>query len=287
MQPPDPFCSVSQIPKRIIHIYSVPEGRPQELPLVCQAARANARLLHPDFELVLFDRDSMRSFVEREFPQYIDTLSRFALPIQRFDFFRYLAVYRLGGFYFDLDVFLAKKLDPLLGQQSVFAFEELTLSRHLRETGLDWELANFGFGARPGDPFLAAVIENCVRGQKDPAWAAQSIASIPSWFRGQFVAPTTTGPGLVSRTFAENVSLHNDITVLFPQDVCDESTWQRFGNFGVHLMQASWRKRDGFVRSRLARIWETRERAQLLATSRKLGPKRSGAWKPYGPSPSQ
>ncbi len=278
---------MSQIPKRIIHIYSVPEGRPQELPLVCQAARANARLLHPDYELVLFDREGMRSFVEREFPQHVETMSRFALPIQRFDFFRYLAVYRLGGFYFDLDVFLANPLDPLLDRQSVFAFEELTLSRYLRDTRRqDWELANYGFGARPGDPFLGAVIENCVRGLNDPVWGAQAIASIPRWFRGQFVAPITTGPGLISRTFAENTGLHSGITVLFPDDVCDPRTWQRFGSFGVHLMQASWRKRDGFFRSRLARIWETRERDQLSAASRKLGPKRAGGWKSYVADPA-
>lgn len=271
-----------RIPKRIIHIYSVPEGRPEELPLVSRAALANARLLHPGFELVLFNRSRIEAFINDEFPEFRAVFQSIRLPIQRFDFFRYLAVFRLGGFYLDLDVFLAEALDPLLEFECVFPFEELTVSAHLRQRhGMDWELANYGFGAAPGAPFLRAVIDNCVRGFHEPAWAEQMMKGIPRPFRTQFRVPMTTGPGLVSRTFAEQPQLQAGVTVLFPPDVCDEKNWQRFGRFGVHLMQASWRRRDGFLRSRLARIWESRKRAALLQASRALGPTRTGPWSCY------
>jgi hypothetical protein len=270
------------IPKRIIHIYCAPAGQSDELPLICRAAVANAKLLHPEFEHVLFDRARMTAFLDCEFPQYREVMGRFPHPIQQFDFFRYLAVYRLGGFYFDLDVFLACRLDPLLDLGCVFPFEELTISRFLRdEYGIDWEMANYGFGAAPGDPFIGAVIDNCVRGLQDPLWAAQMMRGIPRWFQGQFFAPVTTGPGMVSRTFAENRELRSNVTVLFPADVSDASTWRCFGDFGVHLMQASWRKRDGFIRSRLARMWEARRRNFLETKSRALGPHRIGDWRHY------
>src|SRR5262245_22586036 len=95
------------IPRRIIHIYCAPPGHRAELPLLCQASLTNMRLLHPNFEFLLFDKSRMDRFMEDECSEFRDAMESFPLPIQRFDFFRYLAVYRLGGFYFDLDVFLA------------------------------------------------------------------------------------------------------------------------------------------------------------------------------------
>ncbi len=270
------------IPKRIIQIYCPPPGAPAELPLYSRASAANLQLLNPTFEYLLFGKAEMDAFVATEFPEFRDVMATFPYPIQRFDFFRYLAVYRLGGFYFDLDIFLAESLEPLLGSSCVFPFEELTISDFLRrERGMDWEIANYGFGAAAGHPFIGAVISNCVRGLRDPAWAQIPMQGIPKWFRQPFHVPYTTGPGMVSRTLAENPDLAGDVTVLFPPDVCDHRTWQRFGEFGVHAMQGTWRKRDGFMKSRLRRVWETRKRRAQLVQSQKLGPRRTGAWRNF------
>lgn len=272
------------IPRRIIQIYSAPPGKPKAPPLYCQASATNLRLLHPTFEYTLFGAEEMEAFVAREFPHFQSVMAGFEHPIQRFDFFRYLAIYRLGGFYFDLDIFLAQNIEPLLGRSCVFPFEELTISDFLRrDRGMDWEIANYGFGAAAGHPFLAAVISNCVRGQKDPSWAEEAMRGIPAPFRAPFLVPYTTGPGLVSRTLAENPEIAPSVTVLFPPDVCDPTTWQRFGEFGVHAMQGSWRRRDGFIRSKLRRIWENRKRAQQLRESANLGPRRSGGWQVFPP----
>lgn len=268
------------IPKRIIHIYCAPAGASAELPLACRAAVVNARLLHPGFEHIVFDRPRMEALVRAAFPEYEKAFFSFPLPIQQFDLFRYLAIYKLGGFYFDLDLFLAQSVESLLDHECVFPFEELTLSGLLRDRyKMDWEAANYGFGAGPGNPFLKAIIENCVRGLRDPAWSAEMMRGIPRWFRGQFVVPTMTGPGVVSRTLAENPALAAGVSVLFPRDVCDETGWQKFGEFGVHMMRASWRKRDGFIRGRLSRFWENRRRKHLLKKSSAFGPTRSGAWR--------
>jgi inositol phosphorylceramide mannosyltransferase catalytic subunit len=274
-----------KIPRRIIHIYCAPEGCREELPLFNRCALQNVKLLHPHFEHLIFDRTGIQDFLLKEYPEFRQVMDAFPHPIQRFDFFRYLAVYRLGGFYFDLDVFLARRLDPLLEMECVFPFEELTISDYLRrDHHFDWELANYGFGAAPGNQFLGKVIENCVRSLRDRQWASQPMQGIPRPFRGSFLVPMMTGPGMVSRTFAENPALHKTVTVLFPMDVCDENTWQRFGEFGVHLMQASWRKRNGFVLSRVARLWENCKRRKLLQESRALGPIRSGDWRSWFPN---
>jgi inositol phosphorylceramide mannosyltransferase catalytic subunit len=281
----------NKIPARIIHIYAAPAGQSGELPLFNQAALTNARLLHPDFEHVLFGKDEMDGFLRKEFPQFQEIIASFPQPIQRLDFFRYLAVYRLGGFYFDTDVFLARSLKPLLNSECVFAFEELTISKFLRENcGMDWELANYGFGAAPNNAFLGAIIQNCIRTLRESSWANQMLRGIPRYFQAPYFAPVTTGPGMVSRSFAENPELVRNVTVLFPDDVCDERTWHQFGNFGVHMQQGSWRSDGSYLRRRLANLWESRARRRLMRESLARGKTRSiplRAQHGHSPSPGR
>jgi hypothetical protein len=236
----------------------------------------NIRLLHPEYEYVFFDDERVVTFISDEFPEFRSVFDAFAFPIQRFDFFRYLAIYHHGGFYFDLDVLLAANLSPLLDAGCVFPFEGLTMSHHLRRRHhIDWELGNYAFGAAPKHPFLAAVIENCVRAQKNPAWVKPMMRGAPPFFNAEFFVLNSTGPGLLTRTFAEHPELATSVTVLFPEDVCDVASWHSFGNHGVHMMDGTWRSKSGFFRRRFAQYWELWNTRRLLNESRKLGPKRS------------
>lgn len=268
----------SLIPKRIVQFW-VPRGDAEikvQLPLVNRAVMSNLRLLNPDFEYVFFYGNEVEEFVYREFPQYREVFNSFPFPIQRFDFFRYLAVYRYGGFYFDLDVLLAEGLSSLLKYGCVFPFEGLTLSHLLRNhCNMDWQIANYAFGAAAGHPFLEAVIENCIRAQKDPDWVKPMMRGFPLLFRNEYLVLNSTGPGLISRTMGENPGLARAVTVLFPDgDVCDASTWNRFGDLGVHLMDGSWRAGASWFHRRLARFWRDLRLRKLMKTSAMLGKKR-------------
>ena len=264
-----------KIPARIIHVSCPPAGE-TELSLLHQAAMANARALHPNFEHVLFGNAEMEDFVREEFPECRAAMASFSQPIQRADFFRYLAVYRLGGFYFDLDVLLARNISPLLDHTCVLSFEELTLNKFLRRSyGMDWEVANYAFGAAPQNAFIGALIENCLRFVREPAWGYQMIQGVPRAIRDVLLVPFTTGPGMVSRTLAENPHLAKDVTILFPEDVCDEGTWHQFGNFGIHLQQGAWRSRHSYLRRRLANLWESWMRRRLRRESCAKGKSRS------------
>jgi hypothetical protein len=243
---------------------------------MAQAAVMNLKCLNPGFDYRFFDNNDVDAFIQSEFPQYFSLFQSFPYRIQKYDFFRYLAVYRLGGFYFDTDVFLARGLDQLRATSCVFPFEELSINQYLRrEYGMDWEIGNYAFGAAPGHPFMAAVIENCVKAQKDPAWVRPMMRGIPRPFHADFHVLNTTGPGLVSRTLAENPVLAREVTVLFPEDVCDQSTWHHFGNYGVHAMEGSWRTRGSYLKRRLANLWEAWASKRGLAESRRLGKVRS------------
>jgi hypothetical protein len=262
---------IKKIPRRIIQTH-----KSADLPLLAKAATLNLRLLNPDFEYLFFDDSQVERFIDVEFPQYRRVFDSFCVPIQRYDFFRYLAVYRFGGFYFDTDVLLASPLEDLLGLSCVFPFEHLTINRFLRkEYGMDWEVGNYAFGAVAGHPFLEAIIKNCVRAQEHPEWPDAMLRSIPRIFRRDYVVLATTGPGLVSRTLAEYPGACDHVKVLFPEDVCDSNSWFCFGNYGVHLQAGTWRKRDSFVRRLLYRLWSSTTRKALLKESLKRGRKRS------------
>lgn len=259
------------IPNRIIQT-----GKTRDLPSIARASAANFKLLHPNWEHVYFDDSQVAEFMAAESAENQAVFATFTRKIQRFDFFRYLAVYRLGGFYFDLDVFLWSSLDPLLDSNCVVPFEELTLNRYLRtECGTDWEVGNYAFGAGAGHPFLKVVIKNCVLAQRDPEWLKPMMRGIPHMFRTDHYVLNSTGPGLISRTLAENPELAQDVTVLFPENVCNPETWHHFGHYGVHLMDGSWRDRSGFVRRRLTNLWEARTRRRFMPESKARGPTRS------------
>ena len=87
-----------RIPKRIIQT-----GKHAQQPLRSRAVMSNMKLLNPGYEYLFFDNLQQREFVALEFPHYVEIFDSFRFVIQRCDFFRYLAVYRYGGFYFDAD----------------------------------------------------------------------------------------------------------------------------------------------------------------------------------------
>jgi len=258
------------IPRRIIQT-----NKTRDLQPLARAAAVNLKLLHPDWEYMFFTDADIERFIDKEFREYRPAFDAFTEPIQRVDFFRYLAVFHFGGFYFDLDIFLSRHLTDLLGYESVFPFEELTLNRFLRRHyNMDWELGNYAFGARPGDPFLGAIIENCMRAQMDHAWLEPMMRGVRPLGRAEFYVFNTTGPALVSRTFAERPDLARNVKVLFPDNVCDRANWHLFGDYGVHMMTSSWVASGNSLWRRIANQVDAFSRARLLPESLHLGPTR-------------
>jgi hypothetical protein len=264
-----------KIPRRIIQFYYQTD-KSKDLPLLAKASAANMRLLNPDFEYLFFDDVKFDAFIDAEFPQFRSMFDSFELRIQCYDLFRYLAIYRLGGFYFDTDVILASGVKDLLEFGCVFPFEQLTLNSFLsKQYGMDWEIGNYAFGAAPSHPFIGAIIKNCVRAQKHPEWVAPMLKAIPGMFRDEFYVLATTGPGLVSRTLAEYPEASSEVKVLFPEDVCDPKSWFGVPNYGVHLQSGAWRSHKGMLYRVLFRRWQAMTRKALLKENLERGGKRN------------
>lgn len=253
---------MSGIPRRIIQT-----GKSAKLPLKCQVSAAGMRALNPNFEYLFFDDQQVDAFMAQQDGRYKQAFRNFKYPIQRFDFFRYLAVYKLGGFYFDLDVYLSRTLEDLVSYQCVFSFEELTLNRYLWDTlGLSFEIGNYAFGSAAGHPFLKDIIENCVRSQTEPEWLSPMMKSIPRLFYSDYCILNSTGPGLLSRTLGESTENAREVRVLMPSNPKDLKTWHNFGSFGVHMMDHTWRRSPNPIRKRLFAMWKKRRLKSLIAS---------------------
>jgi hypothetical protein len=239
---------------------------------LARAAVVNVKLLHPDFEYVFYDDAQVEAFIDEHFPDERRTFDSFPVRIQRYDFFRYLAIYHFGGFYLDTDVLLSKCLTPLVDYGCVFPFERLTWSDYLRhEQGMDWEIGNYAFGAAAGHPFLRSVIDNCARAQRDIDWGQAPLRSLPRLLRDELYVIYTTGPGLVSRTLAEYSDSSNPVHVMFPESVADKSSWDLVGDFGVHLCAGGWRVRHGALRRRVLNLQSVRNERRAIRFGAALG----------------
>ena len=260
------------IPKLIIQTGLSP------LPLLLQAAVGNVKLLHPDFEHRFYDDAMIDAFLAEHFPEYRAEYQSFPFRIQRYDFFRYLAVYQFGGFYLDTDMFLVRSLTPLLASQSVFSFEELAARRYFwKQFQMDWQIGNYAFAAKPRHPFLAAVIENCLRAKQMPEWVRPMMDGVPRLLRDDVYVLNTTGPGMLSRTLAENPQFGGSINILFPENVCDRASCHQFGEYGVHNMTGSWRPGSNVIGRVLVRTWSQWNLRRCLTQALSRGKSRSMA----------
>jgi inositol phosphorylceramide mannosyltransferase catalytic subunit len=245
------------------------------------AAIYTVRSLNPDFEYKFYNDRAIEEFILTYYPTYFQVYKSFAYNIQRVDFFRYLAIYHFGGFYLDLDVLLARSLDDLTDNECVFSFEALTEYQFLREEYvIDWEIANYAFGASPKHPFLKAILENCIRSQMDTRWLSLMLNPFPRLLRSDYYVLCSTGPGLVTRTIAERKDLVDCVTILFPNDVCDRNNWRHFSSFGIHLAKGNWRKdSQESISYKLYRFfvrrWFFMKRKRMFEASMQQGPRRS------------
>ncbi len=234
------------IPKKIIQIgCRGPNASSQtfELSPLIKACTKSVQVLNPEFEYTFFNDEKVKEFIDKEELRYRNAFYNFKYSIQRFDFFRYLAIYRYGGFYFDLDVLLSESITPLLREECVFPFEKITIFNHFREIyNFDWDLGNYAFGAAPGHPFIKAIIEDCIEATKIDFDKNELLLSAPRFLRNDAKVLTTTGPGLVTKTFAKNSKLRKSIKILINGSRYDFDRWYKFGSYGVHLMSSSWRK---------------------------------------------
>jgi len=57
-----------------------------------------------DFQFLFFSDEEIDEFLKKYYPIYYESYLKLPVKIQKIDYFRYIAIYHYGGFYFDLDM---------------------------------------------------------------------------------------------------------------------------------------------------------------------------------------
>jgi len=226
------------IPKIIIQTYKSYDELPNKIKLYIKTIKKN----HPDFEYKYFNDADIEIFIKEKFPEYLDKFNSFKYVIQKIDFFRYLAIYYYGGFYFDVDVELYKKLNTLLNHQCVFPVEfdlntivyflsKYRIPEIKKYSGIQTlteQIGQYAFGAEKNHPFIKKIIDNIVN-QIIPE------EDIPVNNKEEEVC-CTTGPRIVTLTYFNYVN-KSDITLIKPAKYEN----MMFGDYGKHHNNGSWK----------------------------------------------
>ena len=152
----------SVIPKIIIQTW-----KSKSIPTKYIADVASLKAHNKDYQFLFFSDDDIEFFLGENYPEYLQTYQKLPVKIQKIDFFRYIAVYHYGGFYFDLDILGLAPLDELLDYECIFPIDmhitknKCGKSRYRKycKMGFDILLGQYAFAAAPKDPFVLLLIE--------------------------------------------------------------------------------------------------------------------------------
>tara|TARA_Y100000389_G_C17462238_1_gene522704 strand:+ start:551 stop:2077 length:1527 start_codon:yes stop_codon:yes gene_type:complete len=186
--------------------------------------------LCPDFEYLFFNNDDVEKFVSENFPEYVEYFNSFEINIQKYDFFRLLAVYFYGGFYIDIDFELTQSLSTLCENNCVFPKEY----DENNKLGYPFTLGNYCFGSSKNNEFIKECILEIVAIQEKIKTLQQNKQDR---IKKDFYVFETTGPLLITNTFF-NFKKQDQITLL------EGTPFQpyKFGYYGTHHMEGSWKE---------------------------------------------
>jgi mannosyltransferase OCH1-like enzyme len=208
---------------------------------------------NPDYRYIFFDNQDILNFIKERYPSFEPLLKKFKRKIQIIDFFRLLAVYEYGGFYFDMDVEVIENLDPLLQYSCVFPVEMKRNNRILDKAGYDYNLGNYAFGATPRNPVIWAIIQEAAKVTEDPRRLLgkgahpklvdmiSDVSEDSETRLSQEYIYHTTGPVLVSNVVFNALAEGKSVKLLYPKNWPSRSSWFRFGDYAKHTMTGTWK----------------------------------------------
>ncbi len=152
--------------------------------------------MHPRWQYRFWTDEANRAFIAEHYPAFLPTYDAYSYNIQRADAVRYCLLHHYGGVYVDMDIECLQPLDSLIaGRDFLVVLEPDEQGAWLGKTSL---ASNAFMAARPGHPFLEAVIERLMQ---DPS---------PGLTHRDVLA--TTGPLMLDAALAEYSG--QDVTVL-------------------------------------------------------------------------
>lgn len=227
--------SNSKIPKIIIQTWKT-----NQIPLKYKEHIESVKNINKNFKFLFFTDQDIEKFLKENYPDYYLTYMKLPIKIQKIDFFRYVAVYHYGGFYYDLDMKAMESLDNLVNNEVVFPIEQKfghkcnrPRFKYLCDHHCYEMLGNYAFGAIPKNTFLKTLIENI----------HYNIDNIIEKYQKDrnfiYYVYQTTGPDYISLIYKNYVNKKN-ITIL--ENIYDPKK-HYFGKYAVHTWAGTWKRK--------------------------------------------
>lgn len=234
------------IPKRIIQTHKNPD--------IHAEYRKTWIDRNPGFEYLFFDDAGCEDFIKQHYPEYFPSYEKLPLKAQKADFFRYLAVHRLGGVYSDVDTVckeaLANYIDfetasLVVGIEMTLDLYKHELQNYLLEYALPRQFAQWSFAASAGNPMLEALTKTIHRTVS--LLSKQQLAELSQTAR---TVLEITGPMAFTQAIRFQAAYLPDQTIqILPQLYWGYSPWhnpdvnprQHPDVKLVHLFHGSWR----------------------------------------------
>ena len=222
------------IPKIIIQTW-----KSNKIPIKYKKYVDSVKKDNSDFTFLFFTDKDIDKFLKKYYPIYYITYLKLPLKIQKIDFFRYVAVYHFGGFYYDLDMESLKSLDDLIKNDVVFPIEQTFKCGFIRYKYLcnhkcNIMLGNYAFGAKPNNDFIKIIITN-IHDNIDNI--VIEYKNNYNKYQYQYFVYQTTGPDYISLIYHKYKNKNN---VKLLKNNIDKSK-HTFGNYSIHRWAGSWK----------------------------------------------
>ena len=194
---------------------------------------------NPDYTFIYFNDQDIENFLSEKYPNYYSVYKKLPVKIQKIDFFRYVAVYHYGGFYFDLDITGLLPLDSLLNLQCVFPIDQNINCTNTNpnpnprikpfcDKNMKWLLGQYALAAKPQDHFIKLLIDVICEN------IDMYIQKYDNNDKNLWYVYTTTGPDFVTNVYYHYPN-KNQIHILFHKEN------QQFGIYAKHNCFGTWK----------------------------------------------
>lgn len=240
--------------------------------------KSTLRTMNKDFTFIDFNDDAIASFLNSTYPRYYSSYQRLPLIILKIDYFRYIAIYHYGGYYFDRDVDAVASLDAAIAyKECVFPLDTVIGEAQCQEgdsAGYNFRfrefctrkgqpkvpylLGQYAFAAKPRNPFLLLLIETIHSRVDEYARAAKLLvdpahdynfvykATGPDFVTAVLVNNNYTGQVHVLRKTVSSWWLWRLAEQLYlgSRDRSKANPYRYFGNYAIHHNSGSWKSKS-------------------------------------------
>jgi mannosyltransferase OCH1-like enzyme len=233
---------IETIPRIIIQVWVQKDGGKPMVPENQVQYMDKFRELNPSFEHMFFNGDDIEQFFKDNYLEYYNTYKRLPVFIQKLDFFRYLAIYHYGGFYFDMDVEPLKPLDEeVLNHSAVFPVDEYVSALGCQNprmnsyclVGQNFLLGQYAFGATSKHPFMKVLVDRIKQNLDNYIKTAEKINQSDRGAIHYFVYKTT-GPDFVTDCYVQ----YKNKEQLY---ILSNGKRQVFGDYAEHKYVGTWK----------------------------------------------